>query len=76
MGIGMIDAFAVEQSGVGIRGQGDEDLQVVADDFGGDILCYGLLGQSVHMLQIERKRSINRKRKANFSITHIFRMRD
>lgn len=49
----MIDAFAVGQSGVGMRGQGDEGLQVVADDFGGDILCHGLLSQSGHMLQVE-----------------------
>ena len=34
-------------------GQGDEGLQVVANDFGGDILDLGLLGQSGDVFQIE-----------------------
>jgi hypothetical protein len=36
-----------------MSGQGDEGLQVVADDFGGDVLRHGLLGQSGDVLQIE-----------------------
>jgi hypothetical protein len=53
VGIGMIDAFSVRQFGVGMRGQGDEGLQIVADDFCGDVLGHGLLGQPGDMLQIE-----------------------
>jgi hypothetical protein len=49
----MVDALAVCQVGVGMGGQGDEGLQVVADDFGGDVLGHGLLGQSTDVLQIE-----------------------
>jgi hypothetical protein len=35
----MIDAFMVGQIGVGMGGKRGQGLQVVADDFGGDILC-------------------------------------
>lgn len=46
MCIGVVNPFAIWQIGVGMCGQGDECLQVVADDFGGNVLDYGLLGQS------------------------------
>ncbi len=53
VGIGVVDALVVRQIGVGMGGQGDEGLQVVADDFGGHVLGHGLLGQSGDVLQIE-----------------------
>ncbi len=53
MGVGVVDAFVGGQIGVGMGGQCGQGLQVVADDLGGDILGYGLLGQSADMLQVE-----------------------
>ena len=49
----MVDAFFRGQIGGGVGAQGDEGLQIVADDFCGDVLGHGLLGQSGDMLQIE-----------------------
>ena len=49
----MIDAFIVRQIGVGMGCQRDQSLQVVADDFGRNILGHGLLGQSGDMLNIK-----------------------
>ncbi len=53
MGVGVVDAFVGGQIGVVMGGQCGHGLQVVADDLGGDILGYGLLGQSADMLQVE-----------------------
>ena len=36
--VSMVNTFAVRQIGVGVGGQGNQGLQVVADDFGGDIM--------------------------------------
>ena len=36
VGVGVVDAFVVGQIGVGVGGQGDKGLQVVAEDLGGD----------------------------------------
>ena len=49
----MVDAPVRGQIGVGVGGQRDQSLQVVADDFGGNILGDGLLGQSCDVFQIE-----------------------
>jgi hypothetical protein len=46
-------ALAVRQIGVIMCGQGDECLQVAEDDFGCNVLGYGLLGQTGAVLQIE-----------------------
>lgn len=43
VGACMVDAFVGGQIGVGFGGQRDQRLQVVADDFGGNILDHGLL---------------------------------
>lgn len=45
--------FVVMKIGVGMCGQGDEGLQAIADDFGGNVLRHGLLGQSADVLQVE-----------------------
>lgn len=50
----MVDALAVGQIGVGMGGQGEKSLQVVVDDFGGDILGHGLLAQFGDVLQLSR----------------------
>lgn len=51
--VDMVDAFAGRQIGDGMGGQDNERLQVVAADFGGDILNDGLLGQSGDVIQVE-----------------------
>jgi len=53
VGVGMIDALAGEQISIGVSGKRRQGLQVVADDFGGDILDHSLLSQSGDVFQIE-----------------------
>ena len=53
VGVGMVDAFVVGQIGVGMGGQRDEGLKVVADDFSSNILNYRLLTQTGDVFQIE-----------------------
>ena len=43
----VLDSFAVIQVGVVICGQGDETMPLIADDFCGKVLRYGLLEHQV-----------------------------
>ena len=53
MRVGMVDAVDFAQGGLLMGGERGQGLQVVAHDFGGDVLHHGLLGQAGYMLQIE-----------------------
>ena len=51
--VGMVDAVDLAQVGLVMGGQCRQGLQVVAHDFGSDILNHGLLRQAGDMLQIK-----------------------
>lgn len=53
MGIGMVDALFVGQTGIGVGGQRDQGLKVVADDFSRNMLHHRLLTQAGDVFQIE-----------------------
>lgn len=53
MGVRVVDAVDGAQVGLVMCGHRSQGLQVVAHDFGGDILNHGLLRQSGDVLQVE-----------------------
>lgn len=53
MGVGVVDVVDGAQVGLVMCGQRSQGLQVVAHDFGGDILHHCLLAQAGDMLQVE-----------------------